>query len=250
MSGDTPVRVTNLVINPKWYKERYKRLGTLRIYLNGRVLYEVKNWEEIIPTRRQSTNLLEQVWGGGTTGSGGVHDGVCSLEIKKITYYERPLSFIEVRDSYLNHKTQYNIIECRYDCGDYAQAPSATPTPTVTQTPTQTNEPTPSITPSETVTPTPTPTPVYYTYLLAEFSYNNQSEACFGDTWPLTGYTLAPDLNSLDSYIMYTDTNLTIPYNGQDAYSGINNPDLLLPYVVFITSGGLMSSRLACSALP
>jgi len=103
-------------INPKWYKERYKRLGTLKIYLNGRVLYKITNWEEIIPTDRQSTERLVQSWGGGTTGSGDIHDGITSSVIKRIAYYEIPLKYTDVRDNYLEMKTLYSINECTSGC--------------------------------------------------------------------------------------------------------------------------------------
>jgi len=118
LTGETPNETTVWTINPKWYKEKYKRLGTLKIYLNGRVIYKLKNWEEIIPTQRQSINQLIQSWGGGTTGSGDVHDGVTPLVIKRIAYYEIPLKYIDIRDNYLEMKSTYNIVECTSGCDE------------------------------------------------------------------------------------------------------------------------------------
>lgn len=116
VSGATPNYTTKYVVNPKWHKERFKRLGTLKIYLNGNPIYKMKNWEEIIPTKRQSLNDLVQIWGGGTSGSGNIHDGITPFQIKKITYYEYPLSYIDVRDNYDIIKQNYDIIECNDGC--------------------------------------------------------------------------------------------------------------------------------------
>lgn len=39
---------TSEILNKKWANERLRRLGTLKIYLNGRPIYKVENWEEVI----------------------------------------------------------------------------------------------------------------------------------------------------------------------------------------------------------
>jgi len=51
-----------------WSKERDNRLGVLKIYLNGQPIYKIENWEEIIPSQRNSSNGIYQILGGGTTG--------------------------------------------------------------------------------------------------------------------------------------------------------------------------------------
>lgn len=120
-------------LNKKWLNEQNERLGTLKIYLNGKKIYTLKNWEEIIPSQRNSNNLLIQKWGGGTINSGGIHndqinltddnydiltedDFLLSLEdnpsfsILKIRYYEIPLNFIEINHLYQTTiKPFYNI---------------------------------------------------------------------------------------------------------------------------------------------
>lgn len=222
-------------INPKWYKERFKRLGTLKIYLNGRVIYKMKNWEEVIPTHRQSINKLVQSWGGGTTGSGGIHNGINPFVIKRIAYYEVPLKFVDVRNNYLELSSIYDITECRYDCGEYHQAPSSTPTPTPTETPV------------ETPTPAPTPSPLpYYTYLISDFTFDTTYGACAAESWMITGYSLAPDLGSLVGYTMYTDTNLSVPYNGHDTYNSVTDITQTVIYSVIINTTGQINSSAIC----
>ena len=313
-------------INPKWYKERYKRLGTLKIYLNGRVVYNIKNWEEIIPTHRQSVNRLVQSWGGGTTGSGGVHDGINPFVIKRIAYYETPLKYTDVRNNYLTLSSIYDINECRYDCGEYVQAPSSTPTstqtvtptptvtptntptttntptvtptntltptetptvtptntltptetPTPTQTITPTNTPTPTETPTETPTPTqtitptntptptitdtptPTPTPtetptptktpvVIVSYIFSSNRTDSGPDSCvYGDLLTLSGYSLAPSVDLLDGYYLYTDYAMTTPYSGIDKFQPIDLPDYSRRAAVVISPTGLMSNTFLC----
>jgi len=139
---------TEWTINKKWYAEKYKRLGTLKIFLNGKLIYTNKEWEEVVPTVRQSENAIVQVLGGGTYGSGGIHEGTTPYEIKKVIYYEKPLSYIEIQNNYLDHQSNYTITECNSGCYDSVLLSPPTPTPTVT--PTNTPTPTPTITPSGT----------------------------------------------------------------------------------------------------
>ena len=58
----------------KWFSERDFRMGTLKFYVNGRIVHTVNNYEEIIP-RQLNTNKQTQVgvaynmsWGGGSQG--------------------------------------------------------------------------------------------------------------------------------------------------------------------------------------
>ena len=58
----------------KWFSERDFRMGTLKFYVNGRIVHTVNDYEEIIP-RQLNTNKQTQVgvaynmsWGGGSQG--------------------------------------------------------------------------------------------------------------------------------------------------------------------------------------
>ena len=70
-------------LNKKWWKEKQYRLGTLKIYINGRPIYKIKDWEEIIPTNRGVQPFI-QSWGGGTKLMYNIHNGVCCFDIKSI----------------------------------------------------------------------------------------------------------------------------------------------------------------------
>lgn len=104
-------------LNEKWADSRNKRLGTLKIYLNGQRIYKLNNWEEVIPSLRGSDNSIVQIWGGGTTGSNNLHLGETEFLLKNIVYYEIPLNFLEVKNNYVtNIKPDYNIVECNEPC--------------------------------------------------------------------------------------------------------------------------------------
>jgi hypothetical protein len=156
----TQIAVHNTVelLNKKWADERNRRLGILKIYLNGRPVYKIKDWEEIIPSTRGVQPFI-QSWGAGTQYSGGIHNmGISCFNFKRIQYYEEPLDFVHVRHHYLvDTKPHYNIIECVDDCPDEVIGLGYTVTPT--PTPTLTRTPTPTI--PITTTPTPTMTPTF-----------------------------------------------------------------------------------------
>lgn len=119
ITGDTEQYTLTEVLNKKWSDERDRRLGILKIYLNGRPIYKKTDWEEVIPSQRSSLNPMGQIWGGGTTLSGGIHNGTCSLYIKNVEYFEEPLDFVHVRHHYLSTiKPNYYITECSEDCVD------------------------------------------------------------------------------------------------------------------------------------
>jgi hypothetical protein len=104
-------------LNKKWAFERSRRLGTLKIYLNGRVIYKLKDWEEVIPSTRGNQPFI-QSWAGGTQYSGGIHNlGTSCFNFKRVQYYEDPLDYVNVRHHYLvSTKPSYDIIECNEDC--------------------------------------------------------------------------------------------------------------------------------------
>lgn len=103
-----------------WANERDSRLGILKIYLNGQPIYKIKDWEEVIPSLRNSSNGIYQIWGGGTTGYVDIHEGDTTFNLKKVQYYEEPLNFVHVRHHYLSEiKPNFNVTECQDDCIDY-----------------------------------------------------------------------------------------------------------------------------------
>ena len=106
-------------LNKKWANERNFRLGTLRIFLNGNQIYKLENWEEVIPSVRDSENLIIQSWGGGTNGYVNIHTGITEFNILQVKYFEEPLKPLNVRHHYLTEiKPNFNIIECGIPCVD------------------------------------------------------------------------------------------------------------------------------------
>lgn len=106
-------------ISSKWLNERDKRLGTLKIYLNGRPIYKLKNWEEIIPSVRESTNPIVQIWGGGTNGYLDLHTGNTEFTLYQIKYFEEPLDFVHVRHHHITEIiNNFSIVDCVSDCVD------------------------------------------------------------------------------------------------------------------------------------
>lgn len=118
LTGDTPNYSYDEVLNEKWFNKRNSRLGTLKIYLNGRPIYKLKDWEEIVYSNRGVQPFI-QSWGGGTNLMNNIHSGVCKFNIKSIKYYNQPLDFINIRHNYLTTiKNLYNITECGLKCDD------------------------------------------------------------------------------------------------------------------------------------
>ena len=133
-------------LSQEWSEERQRRLGTLKIYLNGRPIYKLENWEEVIPSTR-GTQPFIQSWGGGTGLMNNVHNGICCFKMKSIKYYEEPLDFVHVRHDFLNIIDDYDFDICGLGCVDNLFG-LTTPSPTSTVTPS----------PTSTLTPSPTPT--------------------------------------------------------------------------------------------
>jgi hypothetical protein len=174
ITGDTEYSYVE-ELNKKWAGEKQKRLGTLRIYHNGKRIYKLKNFEEIIPSLRSSENPIVQIFGSNSL------NGV----LKQVKYFEEPLDFVHVKHHYLTSiKPNYSI----YGCSDVLPSPTPTPTPSIT--PTKTPTPTPSVTatitptisvtptqtvtntPSRTLPTTPTPTPTPLTYVNGPFNFD------------------------------------------------------------------------------
>ena len=107
LSGATESFTIIETLNKKWSDERQKRLGILKIYLNGGPIYKIKDWEEVIPSLRDSSNPISQIWG----------RDVSTYTIKRVKYFEEPLDFVHVRHHYLTSiKPFYTINECQQKC--------------------------------------------------------------------------------------------------------------------------------------
>jgi hypothetical protein len=121
MSGVTSTQLSvwdeNEILTQQWANERQRRLGTLKIYLNGRPIYKIEDWEEVIPSERGVQPFI-QSWGGGTGLMNNIHDGVCCFNMKSIKYYEEPLGFINVRHNFLLIQNQYDFFICGLNCED------------------------------------------------------------------------------------------------------------------------------------
>jgi len=137
LTGATEIVEYVETLNQKWENEQNERMGTLKFYLNGKKIYSIQNWEEIIPSQRGSENLLIQKWGGGTVFSGGLHNdgnivfsnddniefniltedeyGMITeddslFNILRIKYYEQPLNFVEINHLFqTTTKPYFNI---------------------------------------------------------------------------------------------------------------------------------------------
>ena len=146
------------ILNKKWADEKQRRLGILKIYLNGRPIYKLEDWEEVIPSDRGLQPYI-QSWGGGTGLMNFIHQGTSCFEIKNIKYYEEPLDFVHVRHNFLTRLNYYDFEICGETCVDDVFGVLPTPTSTSTPIPTSTPTHTPTSTPIPTATHTPTATP-------------------------------------------------------------------------------------------
>lgn len=97
-SGYTPAKTTQVHINDLWLQQREFRLGTLKIFVNGRLFMVCEDFEEIIP-RPLNTYKEKQVGvpfnisvGGGTQGlkDNLTFSGDCPAELSGITYQQDP----------------------------------------------------------------------------------------------------------------------------------------------------------------
>lgn len=107
-------------LNKKWSDERNLRLGVLRIYINGRPIYKIENWEEVIPSKRSSNFQIIQSWGG-LNDSVNPKNGVTPFNLKQIKYFEEPLKPLNVKHHYITEiKPNFNITECgdSLNCSD------------------------------------------------------------------------------------------------------------------------------------
>lgn len=83
------------VLNEKWFSERNKRLGVLKMYLNGNLFYKKENFEEIIPSKRDVDGGFVQIYGGGLLGNN------TEFNLKRVKYFEEPLNFLQINHHYI-----------------------------------------------------------------------------------------------------------------------------------------------------
>ena len=117
MTGATPNYLYVQSLNKKWTDNRKHRLGVLKIYLNGYLISKFENFEEIIPSNRGVQPFI-QSWGGGTPLMDSVHEGFCDFNIKKIKYYDEPLTFPQVKHNFNYIYDNYDFEMCNQNCVD------------------------------------------------------------------------------------------------------------------------------------
>jgi hypothetical protein len=105
------------VLNEKWWNERNKRLGVLKIYLNGKLFYKKENFEEIIPSKRDVNGGFIQIYGGGLLGND------TEFNIKRVKYFEEPLNFLQINHHYMvdilpNYDVPNNSPICEFGADD------------------------------------------------------------------------------------------------------------------------------------
>jgi len=86
LSGSTPNYNVVQELNQNWLKQKNMRSGVLKIFHNGVPIYEIENWEEIIPSKRNTQNSLVQIWGGGTNISENFNIESTYFSIKSLKY--------------------------------------------------------------------------------------------------------------------------------------------------------------------
>jgi hypothetical protein len=97
-SGATPAEQIDIVnLNEKWLIETNYRLGSLKLYVNGRLFYVINGFEEVIP-RGLNTEKEKQIgvpfnlsWGGGTQGlRESLTFAECPTTIENLKYQQDP----------------------------------------------------------------------------------------------------------------------------------------------------------------
>lgn len=117
ISGNTPIYSYEEVLNSKWTNNLSKRLGTLKIYLNGQQIYSLKNWEEIIPYNKGHQPLI-QTWGGGSYFVDAILYRLSYFNIKNIRYFDKPLLATEIKHNFKNDSLIFDFESCRDYCSD------------------------------------------------------------------------------------------------------------------------------------
>jgi len=92
------------------------------------------------------------------------------------------------------------------------------------------------------VNPTP---PVYTTYVIGPTGYGGDYAAC-ANTYYYPTVVYAAESNPLSVTTLYTDTNLSVPFNGGYSYWKWGLPYLYQKYSSFIWSDGTVNSTTSC----
>tara|TARA_R110000765_G_scaffold405632_2_gene502239 strand:+ start:4658 stop:7411 length:2754 start_codon:yes stop_codon:yes gene_type:complete len=116
-----------------WFDEKSWRMGTLKFYVNGRIIHTVNDYEEIIPrhTNKAVNSPASQFgvpytmsWGGGAWGyreSGAtVFDDIIADNfggsfvggISQMMYYIKPLQADEIYHNFTINKDRYELVDC------------------------------------------------------------------------------------------------------------------------------------------
>lgn len=115
VSGETAIYNYTEELNKKWSDNLPKRLGRLKIYLNGNPIYILENWEEVIPSNRGVQPLI-QSWGGGPYIFSQINFKLCYFIVKSFRYYETPLLATEIKKDFNYDKTFFNFEICGNKC--------------------------------------------------------------------------------------------------------------------------------------
>ena len=109
ISGSTPQYEFIEELNKKWAGEQHRRLGRLKIYLDGVPIYKIENWEEVIPSLRNSVCQMVQIVGNNLT----------DYIIRRFQYFEEPLNFVHVKHHFYSLiSPNYQITPCSSNIGD------------------------------------------------------------------------------------------------------------------------------------
>ncbi len=113
ITGATELYKINYGLNEVWFNERHKRLGTLKIYINGLLFYKKENWEEVIPTIRD-VGVIKQKYGTGYS-----NNSATNYIIKRVKYFEEPLNFLQIKHHYIvDTLPLFNITSTDIICTD------------------------------------------------------------------------------------------------------------------------------------
>ena len=115
-----------------WFTDKDFRMGTLKFYVNGRVVHTVNDYEEIIPRHTNQTPESQfgvpynMSWGGGAWGYRENKKPVLQANdlisqffagsfiggISQMMYYIKPLTADEIYHNFLINKERYSLIDC------------------------------------------------------------------------------------------------------------------------------------------
>lgn len=117
ITGATELYTVGYELNEVWANEIGKRLGVLKIYINGILFYKKENWEEVIPIIRDIGNLVQKY------GAGYSNNSSTDFIIKRVKYFEEPLNFLQINHHYIvdtlpDYDVPNNSTICEITVGD------------------------------------------------------------------------------------------------------------------------------------